>query len=84
MTGGIFALCLAAVMLLQGVPSVRNPAATLRFVRSLPKAVKFFFRGNVDTMTVEDVRTGGWLYVVFACICVTVAILSLSGIIRSH
>ena len=70
--GILFAL--AGLSFAQGIPLVRRPAATLKWVRGLPPFARFFLRVNPFSYGVEDAYYGGVAYIVFGCLCILMAI----------
>jgi hypothetical protein len=72
--GVLFILALAGVSFAQGIPLARRPAATLTWLRRLPPFARFFLRVNPHSYGVEDARNWGIAYIVFGCLCISVAI----------
>jgi hypothetical protein len=82
-SGAIFALCLGALAFAQGVPLATRPAATLRWMRGLHPAIRFFLlRNDPNKMTVSDAQTAGYACFTFAALCIVVAILAFTRVVK--
>ena len=80
--GVLFALALAGLCFAQGIPLVRRPDATLKWLRGLPPVARFLLRVNPYSYGVEEARRGGIAYIVFGSLCIVVAVAAEVGFLK--